>query len=294
MVKKRAFIRYTQFGELVPGSLIITTNGGYPINGLYTEVPTNICCDTDTPGIITSVPKGWVRYTKSGEIVPGSLIVGNSYPKNGIWKEVYINICCSITSTTTTTTQPPIENIVIGTQTWALRNLDVTTYRNGDPIPEVTDIIQWGSLTTGAWCWYANDSNYGPTYGKLYNWYAVNDPRGLAPIGYHVPSDAEWLTLVNYVGGLSTAGGALKSVPLWNAPNTGATNSSGFTCLAGGSRAGSGAPFNPVGSISAHWTSTLLLPSNNGRFYGMFTDDATVSRSSTTRTSGLSVRVIKD
>lgn len=95
MAKKRAFVKYTKKGKLIPGSLIVTTTGGYPINGLYTEVPTNICCDTDTPGIITSSPKGWVRYTKKGAIVPGSLIIGKSHPNDGIWKEVSLDLCCN-------------------------------------------------------------------------------------------------------------------------------------------------------------------------------------------------------
>lgn len=96
-MKKRAFVKHTKQGRLIPGSLIVTTNGGYPIDGLYTEVPTNICCDTDVPGTITSSPKGWVRYTKKGAIVPGSLVVGKSYPKDGVWKEVYVDMCCATT-----------------------------------------------------------------------------------------------------------------------------------------------------------------------------------------------------
>jgi uncharacterized protein (TIGR02145 family) len=80
-------------------------------------------------------------------------------------------------------------------------NLDVVTYRNGDIIPQVTDPSLWSSLTTGAWCYYNNDANNGGIYGKLYNWYAVNDPRGLAPEGWHVPTDEEWETLTNKLGG---------------------------------------------------------------------------------------------
>lgn len=105
MAKKRAFVKYTKKGKIIPGSLIVTTVGSYPIDGLYVEVPTNICCDTDIPGIITSSPKGWVRYTKTGQIVPGSLIVGKSYPKDGVWKEVVIDTCCPVV--------PPISSIII-------------------------------------------------------------------------------------------------------------------------------------------------------------------------------------
>lgn len=81
--------------------------------------------------------------------------------------------------------------VTIGAQTWSGYNLDVTTYRNGDAIPQVTDLTTWLNTTTGAWCYYNNDPAMGPIYGKLYNWYAVNDSRGLAPTGWHIPTDAE-------------------------------------------------------------------------------------------------------
>jgi hypothetical protein len=91
-----------------------------------------------------------------------------------------------------------------------LYNHDITTYRNGDVIPEVTDNAQWNTLTTGAWCYYNNDSANNADYGKLYNWYAVNDPRGLAPAGWHVPSKDEWSNMVSALGGDSKAGGNLN------------------------------------------------------------------------------------
>ena len=119
------------------------------------------------------------------------------------------------------------------------KNLDVDRYRNGDPIPKVTDPTAWVALTTGAYCYYNNDSaTYAATYGKLYNWYAVNDPRGLAPAGWHIPSDAEWATIETCLGGASVAGGEMKETGTihWQSPNTGATNSSGFTGLPGGYR----------------------------------------------------------
>lgn len=124
--------------------------------------------------------------------------------------------------------------VAIGTQVWLVENLKVTHYRNGDPIPNVTDGSQWIGLNTGAYCNYYNDSTNANTYGRLYNWYAVDDPRGLAPEGWHVPSLAEWHTLVDFLGGDLVAGGAMKDTILWQLPNTGATNSSGFSALPGG------------------------------------------------------------
>jgi len=104
----------------------------------------------------------------------------------------------------------------IGNQIWTTKNLDVATYRNGDAIPQVQDYTAWANLTTGAWCYYANNTANGTTYGKLYNWYAVNDPRGLAPKGYHIPTDKEWTMLTDYLGGESVANSKMKSTSRWN------------------------------------------------------------------------------
>lgn len=89
----------------------------------------------------------------------------------------------------------------IGSREWMVENLNVDHYRNGDLIPEIRDFNVWDTIRTGAWCYYYNDSAYGNTYGKLYNWYAVNDPRGLAPEGCHIPSTDEWIKLTEYLGG---------------------------------------------------------------------------------------------
>ena len=116
------------------------------------------------------------------------------------------------------------------------KNLDVALYRNGDIIPQVIDSPQWANLTTGAWCYNNNDSSNNATYVKLYNWYAVNDVRGLAPLGWHIPGTEEWSGLTYFLGGDSLAGGKMKATTLWNSPNTGASNKSGFTGFPGGYR----------------------------------------------------------
>ena len=145
----------------------------------------------------------------------------------------------------------------IGNQIWTTKNLDVATYRNGDAIPQVQDAAAWNILTTGAWCYYENNSANGTTYGKLYNWYAVNDSRGLAPTGYHIPTSAEWSTLTTYLGGMQIAGGKMKEsgTSHWISPNTDATNSSGFTGLPGGYRNESSGIFGGIGTIGWWWTS---------------------------------------
>ena len=160
----------------------------------------------------------------------------------------------------------PLPNVTIGTQIWSSTNLDVTTYRDGTPIPQVTDPSQWQNLTTGAWCYYNNDPANGTIYGKLYNWYAVagihdtdssTPNKILAPQGWHVPSDTEWTTLTTFLGGESVAGGKMKATgtSLWLPPNTEATNSSGFTGLPGGYRYYFGS-FDGIGGFGNWWSSS--------------------------------------
>ena len=120
---------------------------------------------------------------------------------------------------------------------WTNANLAVRHYSNGDPIPYVEDDSTWANTTSGAWCYHSNDPDNEDTYGILYNFYAVSDPRGLAPARWHTPTEAEWNTLSACFGGDSLSGGALKSTEMfWRQPNVGATNSSGFRGRPGGMR----------------------------------------------------------
>ena len=125
------------------------------------------------------------------------------------------------------------------------KNLSVARYRNGDKIPQVKTLQLGLGLQLGAWCWYNNDPANDSSYGRLYNYYAVADSRGLAPTGWHIPSDSEWTTLSTFLGGDAVAGGKMKEAGTahWLDPNTGATNSSGFTALPGGLRQGGGFTF---------------------------------------------------
>jgi uncharacterized protein (TIGR02145 family) len=134
--------------------------------------------------------------------------------------------------------------VTICDQDWMVKNLDVSTYRDGTLIPQVTtfaELLAASNAGTGAWLYYNNNPANGAIYGKLYNWYAVNDSRGLAPAGWHIPANAEWVTLSDCLGGAAVAGGKMKTTGtiedatgLWRAPNTDATNSSGFSALPGG------------------------------------------------------------
>ena len=187
-----------------------------------------------------------------------------------------------------------LNTIKIGNQTWTTKNLDVTTYQNGDAIPQVQDAAAWRNLTTGAWCFYENKTANGSIYGKLYNWYAVNDPRGLAPNGYHIPTDSEWTALTTYLGGLSVSGGKMKDAGLlyWLSPNTGATNSSGFTGLPGGYRFYTGF-FNNVGAYGYWWSSSEYNTDYSwSRYLGNYI--GYVASYFSYKQNGFSVRCIKD
>ena len=133
------------------------------------------------------------------------------------------------------------KTVVIGNQEWMAENLDTDHFRNGDPIPEVTSENKWKKShkkKRPACCYFGNEPKIGKEYGRLYNWYAVTDKRNIAPMGWHVPTNDEWETLVDYLGGADVAGGKIKETGIahWRSPNNGATNKSGFSALPGESR----------------------------------------------------------
>jgi len=184
--------------------------------------------------------------------------------------------------------------VTIGTQTWMVENLKTTSYNDGTTIPLVTDNTVWSNSTTPAYCWYNNDeATYGNTYGALYNWYVV-ETGNVCPTGWHVPTDAEWTILTDYLGGTSVAGGKLKDTGTthWTSPNTGATNETGFTALPGGCR-GSGGSFDDVGRFGYWWSSTEIS-STNAWFRVVNYLFATIVRSNYNKEFGFSVRCLRD
>jgi uncharacterized protein (TIGR02145 family) len=176
----------------------------------------------------------------------------------------------STTSKSPTTSSKPAQTksvsdpavIKIGSQSWAIANLNVSTFRNGDTIPEAKTNDEWraaGDAKKPAWCYYNNDPANGQKYGKLYNWYAVNDPRGLAPNGWTLPSDADWRQLTGYLGGQNAAGTKIKSKSGWLDGNNG-TNDSGFNGLPAGYRIENGVFMN-LASNAIWW----CITENNSR-----------------------------
>jgi uncharacterized protein (TIGR02145 family) len=184
--------------------------------------------------------------------------------------------------------------IAIGTQVWMVENLKSTRYNNGNAIPNITDANVWSNLTTGAYSNYNNDKNNSTAFGRLYNWFAVNDSCNICPTGWRVPANDDWTKLTTYLGGESVAGGKLKETGTihWKSPNTGATNETGFTALPGGNRSNSG-NFNDIRDDGYWWSSTEDGKSNawnrdiDFNTSDMFRDDAGKNR-------GFSVRCLKD
>ena len=181
-------------------------------------------------------------------------------------------------------------------QEWMAENLKTSIYRNGDAIGNDTS-IQWAYLTTGAYCYYNNDIQYECPYGKLYNGYAVFDPRNVCPAGWHVPTDAEWSTLTNSIGGPTVAGGKMKSfgTQYWQSPNGGADvySSCGFSGLPGGNLTLPGMVFNSNGRYGNWWTSTAV-GSQTARYRSLGYSHTLCNSATGGRVDGLSVRCLKD
>jgi uncharacterized protein (TIGR02145 family) len=223
----------------------------------------------------------------------------------------------------------PYKTVTIGSQVWMAKNLEVSTFRNGDAIPQVTSDAEWeaaGENKQPAWCYYDNDAKNATKYGKLYNWYAVNDPRGLAPAGYHVPTDAEWTTLDNFLG--DDAGNKMKSTSGWenwtedlvctNCKNWNAeyrkktachvckdtrvhgtkahsgngTNSSGFSGLPGGYRYSFGT-FSFQG-FDGYWWSASESTTDDAYYRGLYHPNDSLYRGFNNKGKGFSVRCLRD
>lgn len=189
-------------------------------------------------------------------------------------------------------------SVTIGTQTWMVENLKTTHYRDGSPISNIIDNAAWRDAyagLTGAWCDYDNNAANGNMYGHLYNWYAVADARNIAPVGWHVPSVAEWMTLYNYLG--ANGGGALKETGTlnWTSENIGATNSTGFTALPGGYRGAADGVCLGLNTSAQFWTSIGNAQGDYlGTYFYLVNNNAELAGVSNFVTFGLSVRCIKD
>ncbi|MFZ1683678.1 MAG: FISUMP domain-containing protein [Candidatus Zixiibacteriota bacterium] len=307
----------------------ITTSGGAadsgPKSGWSAQAADGCCVgrrgNVDGTGIIDLVDlSSLVNYLQGGGFLPPCLDAANV---NGVGIIDLADLSSLVNYLTTGQYIPPdcptnavtdidgnvYQTVTIGTQVWMGSNLKVTHYRNGDSISNVSSAGVWAGLGTGAYCDYGNDSANVATYGRLYNWFAATDIRNIAPVGWHVPSDSEYMVLEMYLGMSqseadaqnwrgSTEGGKLKESGFahWPNPNTGATNSSGFTALPAGFRGYDG-DFNGSLHVYAYfWGNTGFDQFDPGSAYGreLGLGYAQINRGGFVKQNGFSIRCVKD
>jgi len=245
-------------------SIQVCATGSYEITGFDTSIP-----DSTKASVLDTIQVG-TSGLDVGEIQACIALYGSVTDING---NVY-------------------PTILIGNQWWMAENLRASTFANGEPNDNVTDYTAWVGLSTGAWSHYENNTVNDAIYGKLYNWYTTVDLRGLCPVGWHVSTDSEWTVLADYLGGVSVAGGKMKSITGWNAPNTLATNESGFSGLPGGTR-NSGGAFTSVGCCGSWWSSSESSTTTAWN-RSLVNTNGSAGRSNIVKRNGFSVRCIRD
>jgi uncharacterized protein (TIGR02145 family) len=274
---------------------VVTNEGGSPV------ASRGVCWNTSTNPTITN------SFTINGDglgafisnitkLLPNTTYYVRAYALNSVGTAYGNEQSFTTDINTVTDNDGNVYNTIkLGTQVWMEENLKTTKYNDGTSIPLITNNVQWSNLTTDAFCWYNNDAaTYKVSYGALYNWYSVNTGK-LCPTGWRVPSDSEWGTMTNYLGGFDVAGGKMKEVgtPHWTSPNTGATNESGFTSLPAGQRTTDGT-FSDLGIAAGWWTST---PYNSDKpwYYSNYYSNAMENHGNGTMNNvGLSIRCIKN
>ena len=291
-------------GEVVSSSSDVTTRGvcysksPNPTYGLATTIPVNSNLETFEVRITTTMATTY--YIRAFAINSEGIAYGQEiayttlstiFSQDGQMIDIEEN------------TYP---TILINNQKWMQKNLNVTQFRNGDVIPEIKDYKVWLATTTPAWCYYANKTENGIVYGKLYNHYAIEDPRGLAPLGWHIPSVKEAQELVSFMGNESSNSFDSDSfrevgVSHWLTPNTGATNTSGLTILPGGYRSiqETFVLDDGLGRYGNFWLSDIVPegPNTTPNLARVFTIDKDFNAGKIgyeDRKAGRSVRCIKD
>ena len=192
------------------------------------------------------------------------------------------------------TQQNEIEKVTIGNQVWSSSNYKGESFLNGDKIPEVKSESAWieaAELGKPAWCYYGNDASNEASYGKLYNWYVLNDARGFAPDGWRIPSASDWDLLAKTLGGTEVAGKAMKSISGWE-DNGNGTNSSGFNGAPGGYRTHLGT-FGTMGPNGSFW-SVEEASGKDGWTRDLYFYDDKLTEGKYPKGYGFSIRLIKE
>ncbi len=272
--KTAGFIIYLMGGTLSQAQLAYNNNPNITEQGSYTHPPRK--------QRLEAIAKGWNNAAKK-------------YPKPiSPDKPVNPSKPSENTNTVTDVDGNIYKSVKVGSQTWSAGNLNVSHFRNGDIIPEAKTDKEWekaGNEGKPEWCYYYNDPVNGRKYGKLYNWFAVNDSRGLAPNGWHIPTTIEFADLTEYLGGENIAGGKMKYTAGWESNGNG-TNESGIAGLPGGLRSLNG-PFSAVGSRGFWWSSSEN-GTNSAWSRNLYASGIWVGRGSGTKGNGFSVRCVRD
>lgn len=262
------------------------TNGNnFTITGItqLLSVPYALNAKSADDGINRVSGSGDTLVLNSGKtfIIPGLSAANNTTPSFGTLTDFDNNT---------------YRTIQIGTQTWMADNLRVTKFRNGTAIPNITDSVQWQNTTNGAWCYYNNNASFNSTYGKLYNYYVIENSNNICPTGWHVATRQDWYNLLVYLGGGDIAGSKMKSAgtQFWLNPNFGATNSSGFSGLPGGNRSSDGFQrnFDYMG-LEGYWWSLSDSPDTAETYYLLF-DYGFLNSTDYPKNNGHSIRCVKD
>ena len=262
---------------------------------------TQLNATADVPGAFVYTPVlGTKLEIGTNQILKVSFTPTDVIANDTVSKTVKINILQPIT--VTDADGNVYHTVTIGNQIWIVENLKTTKYNDGADIPLVTNATAWGTSTTPAYCWIYNDISYKNTYGALYNWYALdissNGGKNVCPIGWHVPSNTDWETLITYLGGEEYANIKLKEAGTthWIGPNY-ATNETGFTALPGGGRGADG-NWGMIEYVGGWWSSTafdatlaigLTITGPAGHFFSNM-----LYKNPTYKSGGISVRCVKD
>ncbi len=239
--------------------------------------------------------------TSMFELTQNQLYFVRAFAINGAGAAYGNEIMFTTASTVTDIDGNVYTTLDIGSQKWMTENLRVSRYNNGDEIMHITDGAEWaylGVTLEGAWAWHNNNAGYDSDFGKLYNWFAVNDDRNLCPSGWHVPTIVEWDQLRDHLdpnanGNVNIAGDKMKTTgtAFWKSPNTGATNEPGFNAVPGGHRSDNGEFYD---FDQASWWSSSFSDAANAHNYNLYHDYADAYHYVSTKHFGLSIRCVKD
>jgi uncharacterized protein (TIGR02145 family) len=278
--------------EVIEGGGTLQNIAPWPNDG---ESPIKVIKTTDYGSFISSLDGlaglNW-RLGQSGAQKLKVTYKPNGVALTSVQLDADFGGCGTITSMTDASgnVYPVVE---IGNQCWTKENLRTSKYADGSVIPNVTNDAAWNGLSNGAWCNYENNAGNDAIYGKLYNWYTAADPRNVCPTGWHVPTDAEWTVLTDYLGGASVAGGKMKTTSGWLSPNTSATNESGFSGLPGGTRSSFSSDFVSVG-LNGYWWSSSESSTTDAWFLNLGCGYGGAGHGNTNKQYGFSVRCLRD